>query len=555
MNKRHFLIGMILLSLFPVAFGQNKREPVSSTYDRSSLSVVLIDHPEVPYSSKLKEGITKIVIPDKYFQNKISTTSVKAPYVPGFIGAVNNSIAEALNSANTGNQIISYWYSRQADGTMSADRFLERGMYNASDADVLNARGTKRGTEALKDYGDKLISKSYALAIDYTNLKEINDSVSRGWSADVKIYLYKIIFDEAIQAQLYNDLWIYSDDTPAVKAKKNADFTKMRFNLEYVSQASSSVLETESKKNKSTTTIPKTNDELFAILLQKGLNDCVYNVEKRVEDLKVKTSLYQTNPPSAKIGKKEGLAVDHRYFVYEYVYDESTNSAKSVRRSVIRAKKVVDNRNVSSGSSAMSTFYQVAGGHLENGFLLQQSNDAGIGISLGMESGSIAGFSSRLEVNVGRYTSIPSLYVFVGVGYEEKLYPEIEKTTLTAQNLNFLRYELGLAKGFRLINIFELAPYAGVGFEEAKNTEWKDDAQFNGNLIKSLYVKYGANLALNIRYNIQLIGGVGSYIFTTAQDGKGDLMFGDVKAKYNDFFPDRGGPDSFSFSAGLRVQF
>lgn len=554
MSTRHFLIGIILLSILPVAFGQNKKAPVSSTYDRSSLSVVLIDHPEIPYSSKLKDGIAKIVIPDKYFENKISTPSVTAPYAAGFIGPVNNSIADALNTAKTGNQIISYWYARQADGTMSADRFLERGMYNASDADVLNAKGTKRGVEALKDYGDKLISKSFAVAIDYTNLKLIDDSVTRGWSADVKIFLYKIIFDETIQSQLYNDLWIYSDDTPAVKAKKNADFTKMNFNLEYVSQASASVVQTESKKNKSTTSPPKTNDELFAALMQNGLNDCIYNVEKKVEDLKVKTSIYQTNPLRAKIGKKEGLAVDNRYFVYEYVYDENTNSTKPVRRSVIRAKKVVDNRNVATGSSQMSTFYQVAGGHLENGFLLQQSNDAGIGITLGVESGSVAGFSSRLEVNVGRYTSIPSLYVFVGLGYEEKLYTKIEKTPLIDQNLNFLRYELGLAKGFRMINILELAPYAGVGFEEAKNADWKDDAQFKGNLIKSLYVKYGANLALNVRYNIQLIGGLGSYIFTTAQNGEGDIMDGDVKAKYNDYFPDRGA-GSFSFCAGLRVQF
>jgi len=56
-------------------------------------------------------------------------------------------------------------------------------------------------------------------------------------------------------------------------------------------------------------------------------------------------------------------------------------------------KKIADNRNIATGSTEMSTFYQVAGGHLEPGFTLQQRNDAGIGLYLGYEPGVVGGLA------------------------------------------------------------------------------------------------------------------------------------------------------------------
>jgi hypothetical protein len=556
--KRNFFLTAVLLTTITTVFGQTRSKLVSDTYDRSSLTIILLDHPEVANSQKLTGGIGNVRVPDKYFDNKIDLKSIKAPFAANYTGVVKNSIMEALNREKAGNKIIAYWYSRQNDGTMSADRFLERGMYNATDADVLKAKGTKRGVDALKDYGDKLIGKSYIVAIDYSKFTFIDDSLSRGWRSDVKIYLYKIVFNDTIQSKLYNDLWIYQEDTPAVKTKKKAAFDQMNFDVEYVSQAATSVTQTELKKNTSKTIIPKTNDELLAILMQKGLDESIYNAEKNIEDLRVKTSLYQINPLRAKIGKKEGLAVDHRYFVYEFVYNEKSNTTSSVRRSVIRVKKVADNRNIATGSSVMSTFYQIAGGNLEPGFTLQQRNDAGIGLYAGYELGVVGGISARLEANVGRYASVPSLYVFVGVGMQTRAYINnntILKLSTKPPDMSFLRYEIGIGKGLRLIKILELSPYGAVGYEEAKNTEWKNDVQFTGNVIKALYFKYGANLSLNLSYNIQVVGGIGSYIFFNAEDGKKEITSGTEKVQYSYFFKERGGVSAFSNYLGLRFQF
>lgn len=556
--KKHYLFIALLFVVLQTSFGQNKNAVLSSTYERSSLTLILIDKPGYDYTLKLRDLFTKVEVPDKYFENKIVMKSIIVPISAGSASIDANTIREVLNRRKTGNMIISYWYARQADGTMSADRFFERGMYNATDADVLKAKGTKRGVEALKDYGDKLISKSYVVVLDYSELREINEGNSRGWYSDVKLYLFKVIFDDAIQAKLYNELWIYSEDSPEIKAKKRVAFDQMNFDLEYVSQASDPVSEQELKNPPPNYRMTLTNDQLLEVVLQTGLDNCLNKVEKNVEDINVKTALYKTNPLSAKIGEKEGLTVDQCYFVYEYVYKEKSKSLKAVRRSVIRAKKVVDNRYVATGASELSTFYHVASGHLKSGFTLQQHNEAGIGLYLGNEFGNVGGISARIEKRGGGAISIPAVYLFIQGGMQKKTYIGMHNrlnNLLPTQNINFLRGEIGVAKGLRLIKISELAPYLSLGLESAKNKDWNNDAQFKGNVLKSMYFKYGANLSLNLSYNVQVLGGIGGYLFLNAEDGGKEITIGGKKVTYDYFFPDRAWGEAFSSYLGIRFQF
>ncbi|MCK9639749.1 MAG: hypothetical protein M0R39_07540 [Prolixibacteraceae bacterium] len=209
MNK-YFLVIALLLAGLQTSFGQNKSAVLPSTYDRSSLTLILIDHSD----SKLRDRFTTVEVPGKYFENIIEQKSIGVSFANGFDAT---RMANELNRQKIGNKIISYCYSRQTDGTMSADRFHERGLHNATDADVLKAKVTKLGMDVIKDYGGKIISKSYVAVLDYTGLREVNEGNSRGWYSDVKMYLFKIIFDDATQAKLYNELWIYPDDSPDVK--------------------------------------------------------------------------------------------------------------------------------------------------------------------------------------------------------------------------------------------------------------------------------------------------------------------------------------------------
>ena len=129
--KKHYLFIALLFVVLQTSFGQNKNAVLSSTYERSSLTLILIDKPGYDYTLKLRDLFTKVEVPDKYFENKIVMKSIIVPISAGSTSIDANTIREVLNRRKTGNMIISYWYARQADGTMSADRFFERGMYNA----------------------------------------------------------------------------------------------------------------------------------------------------------------------------------------------------------------------------------------------------------------------------------------------------------------------------------------------------------------------------------------------------------------------------------------
>jgi len=554
--KRVYLTIVLLVAISVSAFSQKKAEAsLADTYDRSSLSLILLNHGENQYASKVADGFSGVQLPDKYFNNKIDVKTINSPFASGFIGDASKAIAEELNKQKIGNQIVAYWYSRQNDGTMSADLFLERGMYNATDADVLKAKGTKRGVEAIKDFGDKLISKSYIAVVEYTTLTFTDNSQIHGWTSNAKIYLFKVKFEANVQATLYNDLWIYEDDAPAVKASKKAAFDNMEFSLEFVTSASAFVTATQPQPSTSLGKFitQKSNDVLFSEMLQKGVDESIYNTEKKNEEFRVKTALYSTHPLKAKIGKKEGLAVDHRYFVYEYVYKEKTNTTEARRRGVIRAKKIIDNRGVATGNTQMSSFYQVAGGHLEPGFTLQQRNDAGIGFGMGYEVGEVGGVTARLEVNGGRFIGIPSLYIYLGGGAQMKTYDFVNTQFAGKkddQDMMFYRYEIGVGKGLHFFRHFELQPYIAYGEETATNTDWEKNAQFGGDKVSAGYIKFGANLAMNLKYNLQIVGGVGVYSFLTPKDGDGNDIAGEPK--YDEIFPDRKGATTY---VGLRFQF
>ncbi|MBC7124546.1 MAG: hypothetical protein H5T24_02865 [Bacteroidales bacterium] len=243
------------------------------------------------------------------------------------------------------------------------------------------------------------------------------------------------------------------------------------------------------------------------------------------EDFMVKTTIHQVRPIRAKIGLKEGLKCDHRYFAYEYVYNEKTNSVEPRFRGVIRAtSKIVDNRQVAKGDMPTSQFYQTAGRRLREGYLLRQQNDLGLELLVGYEAGEVGGVYGRIDARMGRYVGIRALFVYVEGGVQAKDYEPYE-------SIAFLHYGAGLAKGFMLTRNLELRPYVGLGQEQASHSD------FDNGSLKVLYLKAGANLALNLKHNFQLMGGIGSYSFI----GNAENDDGDTGLTWDEIFTDRKG--------------
>lgn len=491
---------------------------MSTSYDRSSLTVLFMNNESEAYWNQVKNRFKEVEFSDKYNDNNLKDLILPLSFKRKVLEDFQGEIESYFNSYRIGREIVGLWYNRKADGTMDMERVHERGRFTATDADFLLAQTSKRGNAALEEFGNRLINLSYVLVIDLSNIKDVDkegDGNHKGWSAKATGYLYKIDFNDEVKSNFY-DTWIYDDDSKAEKDRKIAAFNALQVPLKPVLKKEILVRSTQPKKGSGLGTFvtPKSLDELLQELVQKAYDETVFQLETSLEEFKVKTPLYSTKPLRAKIGLKEGLKTDYRYYVYEYVYNEKTGEVQPKRRGVIRASsrsKIVDNRQEASGDMGTSKFYQLSGKKLEQGFLLKQQNDLGFEISLGAALGEVGGLYGRFDARMGRFVGISSVFVYLEGGVDGKNYTSaMSPLNTTSENFFFYRYEVGLAKGFHLIRNIEIRPYVGVGLDNAIHTELETDDRPS-----AIYVKPGADLALNLIHNLQLVGGVGSYFFVS----------------------------------------
>jgi hypothetical protein len=260
---------------------------------------------------------------------------------------------------------------------------------------------------------------------------------------------------------------------------------------------------------------------------------------KIMKSFQVKTSIFSTNPIFSKIGLKEGVSVDQRYFVYENTQN-SKGVIKLKRRGVVRAtSKIDDNRQNSTGKTVGSKFYQVAGSKLDKGMLLQEKYDAGMGLSLNYGKN---GLNVLFEFNIGRFMSVPGVKTFGDVTfgsitydtYRQELSNKINVSEQVLDGKGFdpslstsnITYSLGISKDFNFGRNFVLIPLVSYGGERISlSTDSKiifDDNYLNGpakytynsnSLKDSTIITYsniniGTRFGINLRHNIQLLATV-----------------------------------------------
>jgi hypothetical protein len=561
-------IGLMTILLFnfglnaQVVQEEEKSNELVTDYDRNAITAIVLEN-KSGYMLDIRNASSGIIVPDKFDNNLLDTRLLST-------ASNSASIKQALIQNKVPNNILAKWFARNESGEFNMDVVHDRGMYNATDDEVRQASGSKVGIARLKDAGETLINHSYILVLEFTNIQTMeqiylkrdalakdigdlmgqkNEGVKRrknGWMGDVKAYLFKLDFDEATVGMFYNDLWIYEDDSAEVKAAKKARFDETNFPVKFVMEAKASA--DGSQFNPGELLAPprqKSRDELFQQMVNTGLEACAFDFERNLPDFQVKTPLYKTSPLQAKIGKKEGLKVDHRYFVMEFEQNNK-GETEGVRKGVIRAKKIADNRKVATGDTKLySKFYQVAGRGLMEGMLLKQKNDFGIGVSAGTTvSGEMGGVFVKGEANVALLTSrvfpipISQLKVFASAHFDNNEYD------ISGSNeYSFTRWEIGLSKGFYFARNFSVAPFISYGGETGTNSNNSDE------VYSTYLIDLGATASVNLTYWAQLMVGVNMYTLVgNAMDEDGN----DLGNLYTDYFDGREG---MSIDVGLRIEF
>jgi hypothetical protein len=575
-------VPFILLFVFIQFFSGQAQNSVDfqDTYSRSAITVKLLGLSDGMYRNQLRKEFVNNTIPEKFDDNNLASKIIQTSLSESSsVAEKKKEIIEQLQKEKTGNQIIAKWFNRQQDGTMNPDLIHERGLYSAVDEDVYVAEASKRGRAMLMDMGMKLLKKSYIVVIDYEkirNAKDLELDEKRGWKTPLSVYLFRVKYNEEIEAELFNDMWIYETDDESTKKQKKERFDNYQFEIEYVNKFDNPVelSRMQNKNNKGLMKlVEKTDEQLFEELVRKGYDRAFFLLEKKHEDFRVKTPLVNNDPLEAKIGRKEGLKVDQRYFVYEFQYDKKKEKTKPKRMGVVRAKKVTDNRQVATGQSPVSPFFQISGRKLKKGMLMQQRMDWGIGLQGRYGTGEIGGGGVKLTLNTARYVGISQLKLYGYGSFDPlKTYKIDRKYLVTGiekeYDFSFTRLGAGLAKGFYFARFLSIEPFLGVSYESASNSDLtyeqmelysknktmlengEDDIDIN-----VLMYDVGFDFGINVFYWMKLIAGVELHLVSNIIDEDADeytLGENGGTIRYNELFESRQG---LTMNLGLHIEF
>ena len=541
---------LALCGCLVVSAQEKVRENVQDDYKRNSLSIIVVDRGD-NYDDTVFEAVRSINLGDKFDLNLIPTNRITiSGNRANTVGGIE--VGKAVNASDLGKEILSYWFDRQADGTMNAKRLEQRGNYNADDQDVLNARAAKVGPESLGDVGYALINGSYVMILDYSGITSSkNDKQEVSWSVTTNAYVYQIDYSQDIEAQVI-EAWVYEDDTPEAIARKNEAYDKILVGM-------------SPKATVSYTTSAKEADGGVRAAIVEGYGETLLRLENQIPAWNVTTAIAKRNPLRAKIGTKEGVKNRMRFRAYLVKGDKNGNPY-TVPKGYIRATTVADNRGMATGQSTKFTeFYQISGGKIDEGMTIKQKNDLGMGVSLGYKVGGLAPYNLTVDYLASINTKGFSHYGLLNIGYDmfsgSKIGDKVGKyldagdlTGLTDGGISYINFGIGYGFGIRPIRHVELMPFimGGGDYMMNHNDFLKEDAgeETEDSFSKKIawYGNAGLRVNFNVKYPLQLF--IQADYTLLIEEGSYYKAFNDL-LKVGDL----GHKNSFGIMAGVKWTF
>lgn len=368
-------------------------------YRRSSLYTMMINDESRPYANVIAQSFVDSPLPTKFNDHDLNEKAIPAA---GSRTDQFTNIDNYLNTNAVAKAIVAKWFNRTDKGTFNMDLVAQRGNYNASAADFKLAILSSRGNALLSDAGEDLIGNTFVVINDfgYTNKEEVAKKAKAGLgilslasslaggpdlsavntigSAALTVagkgyiikntsYLYRLEWTEEVAAIFYKDYWM--DDATFDAAKKSAFENSNIFTLKYIGQESA-IADLQSNVFTS-----KTEEELIARATIKAVDAGISKLQRKYEEFRTKTPLYTADPPTAKIGTKEGIEAGDRFEVLEGVQDASGKLIYE-RKGIITATKDIWDNQFEVGESPNASGNQFTtfkgAGTFYSGMLLKQ---------------------------------------------------------------------------------------------------------------------------------------------------------------------------------------
>lgn len=501
-----------------------RTDVLSRMYLRPSRSVIFATDGSAE-ARKLVD-IMKSVPNDQFDNNKIALQELRVtpPEMPANTKegqeALQEEISKALEEQQVGRQIMKCWFPTFDNDQKgySLQVLEERGAFAATDADVVEAKAGQRGLSAQLNFlGEQLIDRSYVV-VYYVYLLD-------GKTPKTEAFVYKLDFGPETMNSFYNEFYNTPDG-----------IDQMTFPLKFVyatkeDNATDLYLLKRMAKRESLSDDIK-DDEVAANLLQMA--DVL--IANNVHDFETQATIVQTSPISAKIGTKENLKTDDRFYVVENVLDPLTGEPKTVRRGAVRVgRHIADNNFVADGNLEDFThFYQYAGFRkLEEGMTLISKPDRGIGITplanfmyVGVEADYRVSDLIKLIPGLKGKT-IPGIFSFVRIAlpFGLKASDEGGFGVLVSKETWFLRRTFGLRKEFNFARALNASLEVGCG--SLKDVSKKDDTskKFINWLLELItgYVTVGARFGFYVNPSVNIFAHAGYeiWLFNEFTEGVG----------------------------------
>lgn len=364
--KKLFLTSV--LCLFGLSVLAQKQIDSLAKYRRSSLYSVLIKHSALPYGETIDSAFMAIPIPDKFNNHDLAVKSFESSAKKVKKAAKNDKkdavnladITTFINENSIPKELIAKWFNRDADGYFNMDLIAERGNYDASQVDIVQAEQSARGLAMLQDAGQELIGKTFMLVNDITfidhgenskkatgwirlagsiagaatgqDLSKVTEMTASavneidGFKVNITSYLYRLVWNDDILNQFYNDYYTdrsYPAETHATNKAKfdNLPADNELFRLEYVGQTTSSAANLSSKS-----LAKKSKSEQMLKVCTRAIDKAIVELQREYEEFKVNVPIYAINEDGTvdvQIGLKEGINEKSQFDVLMPAEDEN----------------------------------------------------------------------------------------------------------------------------------------------------------------------------------------------------------------------------------------
>ena len=158
---KRLLASVLMLSSTTFIFAQSQDEDYK--YERSSLCLMMVQHPDLAFDSEIQFVFKQIPMPERFNDHSLGVKVVKFAEQQD----QQKNIESFIRQVDLGKRCVARWFNRDKNkGTFDVSLLRERGFYDASALDINIAKKSARGMAVIEDAGEKLIDNTFLVMND-----------------------------------------------------------------------------------------------------------------------------------------------------------------------------------------------------------------------------------------------------------------------------------------------------------------------------------------------------------------------------------------------------